>query len=363
MLLLVINPGSTSTKVSLYKDDEKIFEESVFHDAPVLLSFKTVNDQIPFRKQLIIDMLKKRGYEPGDVDVFIGRGGSACTQKSGVTIIDRLLYEHTRDAVGGSEHPAKLGVMLAYELCSEYGGSMYTMDPTNVDELCDLARLTGIDGVYRNAQSHVLNQKGVARIHAKKLGKTYEECRFIVAHIDGGVTVGAHENGLLIDCNVGSGGDGPYTPTRLGSVPVLPLLDYIEKNSVEKVRLMCSRAGGFVDHFGTADSDRIHAMAEAGDKKARLVWDGMIYQICKEIGAMSAVLSGRVDGILLTGGLCRFEDLVASIEERCGWIAPVTVYQGEVEQQTLHDEVMKVVRGEKKALVYSGKNVWQGFDL
>ncbi len=361
MLLLIINPGSTSTKVSLYRDDEEIFEESVFHDAPQLLSYKTVNDQVPFRKQLILDMLAQRGFRPADIDVYVGRGGSACTQESGVTVIDRLLYEHTRDAVGGSEHAAKLGVMIAYELCSEFGGKMYTMDPTNVDELCDLARFTGIEGVYRNAQSHTLNQKGVARLHAKNIGRSYEDCSFVVAHIDGGVTVAAHQNGRMIDCNVGSAGDGPFTPTRLGSVPVMAVLDYAEKHSIEEVRLMCWRKGGFVSFFGTANSDVVHKMAEEGDLKARLVWDAMIYQICKDIGAMSSVLCGRVDGILLTGGLCRFDDLVEKIKERCGWIAPVTVYQGEVEQQTLHDEVMKVIRGEAKARAYTGKNVWQGF--
>ncbi len=363
MYMLIINPGSTSTKLSLYEDDRLVFEESEFHDAPLLLSYKTVNDQVPFRKELVVRTLEKYGLKPSQVDVYVGRGGSAQTQESGVTVIDRKLYEDTLNAVGGSEHAAKLGVLIAYELCTEYGGKMYTMDPTNIDELCDLARFTGIEGVYRNAQSHALNQKGVFRLHADKIGKAYEDCNLVVAHIDGGITIGAHRGGRMIDCNVGSAGDGPFTPTRLGSVPVMQVLDYAEKHSIDEVRLMCWRKGGFVSFFGTSNSDIVHKMAEDGNKKARLVWDAMVYQICKDIGAMSAVLEGRIDGIVLTGGLCRFGDLVEDIKRRCGWIAPVSVYVGEVEQQTLHDEVMKVVRGEAEARKYTGEPVWKGFDF
>ena len=361
MKLLVINPGSTSTKISLFEDETELFTESLFHDAPVLLSYKTVNDQVPYRKQVILDMLVRHGYKITDVDVFIGRGGSACPQASGVTVIDEALYEDTRNAVGGSEHPAKLGVMLAYELCKEFGGSMYTLDPTNVDELCDYARLTGIKGLYRNAQSHVLNQKATARYHAETLGKKYEDCNFVVCHIDGGITVNAHDHGRMVDGNVGSGGDGAYTPTRIGSVPVLSLLDYIEAHSVDEVRLMCSRAGGFVSHFGTSNSDTIHKMVEEGDPKACLIWNAMTYQICKQIGAMSAVLNGKVDGILLTGGLVRFNDIVDMIRTKCGWIAPISVYPGEMEQEALAFAVLKVLKGEDKALTYPGKPVWEGF--
>ena len=361
MKLLIINPGSTSTKVSVFEEDKCLFEESIFHDAPVLLQFPTVNDQIPFRKQLIVEMLERHGLSMKDIDVYVGRGGSAYPQPAGVTVIDDLLYAHTRDGVGGSEHPARLGVMIAYELCREYGGQMYTLNPTNVDELCDYARLTGIKGVYRNAQSHALNQKATAEYHAAKLGRRYEDCNFVVCHIDGGITVNAHLKGRMVDGNVGSGGNGAFSPTRIGSVPILALLDYIEKHSVDEVRLMCSRAGGFVSYFGTSDADVVHRMVEAGDPKATLIWNAMIYQICKQVGSMSAVLCGKVDGILLTGGLVRFHDIVDGIRERCEWIAPVTVYPGEMEQEALALSVLKVLHGETEAHHYSGKPVWQGF--
>lgn len=361
MKLLIINPGSTSTKISVFEEEHELFEESIFHDAPVLLQFPDVNDQVPFRKQVIIDILNKHGLAPADIDVYVGRGGGAHPQHTGVTYIDETLYRDTLDGVGGSDHPAKLGVLLAYELCREYGGQMYTLNPTNVDEYNDYARLTGIKGVYRNAQAHTLNQKAIAETHAEGMGRRYEDCNFVVAHIDGGITVHAHDHGRMVDGNVGAGGDGPFTPTRIGSVPVLPLLDYIETHSVEEVRRMCSRAGGFVSYFGTADAKTVHQMVEEHDPKATLVWNTMIYQCCKDIGAMSAVLEGKVDGILLTGGLVRYADIVEGIRRRCGWIAPITVYPGEMEQEAMAYAVLKVLHGKTEAIRYSGKPVWEGF--
>ena len=360
--LLVINPGSTSTKVSLFENETCLFEKSLFHDSSVLLAFPHVNDQVPFRKGVILDMLSAEGVSPRSIDAFVGRGGSACTQPGGITAIDQKLYDDTVAAVGGSEHPAKLGVMLAWVFAQEYSKPAFTLNPTNVDEYCDLARLTGIKGVYRVSHSHVLNQKAVAEFHAAKMGRKYEECNFIVAHIDGGITVSAHECGKMVDGNMGADGEGAFTPTRIGSVPVLQLLDYIEAHSVADVRLRCSRAGGFVDLFGTSNSDTIHALVDKGDKKATLVWNTMIYQICKQIGEMSAVLCGKVDGILLTGGLMRFHDIIDGIKMRCGWIAPVSVYPGEMEQDALALSVLKALRGEAPILRYSGKPVWQGFE-
>jgi len=359
--LLVINPGSTSTKVSLFENETLLFERSLFHDAPVLLQFPHVNDQTPFRYQVILDMLAEEGYDPAQIDAFVGRGGSAHTQPGGVTVIDERLYDDTVAAVGGSEHPAKLGVMLAWEFAKKFGKGAYTLNPTNVDEYCDYARLTGIRGVYRVSHSHVLNQKAVAEYHAKTMGKAYEDCNFIVAHIDGGITVSAHYHGRMVDGNMGADGEGAFTPTRIGSVPVLALLDYIDAHSVEDVRLKCSRAGGFVSLFGTSNSDTIHELVQNGDRKASLVWNTMIYQICKMIGEMSAVLCGKVDGILLTGGLMRFDDILDGIRQHCGWIAPISVYPGEMEQEALAYPVLRVLRGELTPRRYSGKPVWDGF--
>ncbi len=359
--LLVINPGSTSTKVSVYDNEVSRFEKSVKHEAQELLQFPHVNDQVPMRCRVIEEMLAAEGVNLSDIDVFVGRGGSAHTQPGGVTMIDRRLYDDTVAGVGGSEHAAKLGVMIAWVFMNRYRKPGYTLNPTNVDEFCDYARLTGIKGLYRTPHSHVLNPKAVAEHHAGVLGRQYEDCNFVVAHIDGGVTLTAHQHGRIIDCTLGADGDGPFAPTRIGSTPVLALLDYLETHSLDEVRLACSRAGGFVSLFGTSDSDKVHALVEQGDRKAVIVWNTMIYQICKCIGSFSCVLEGNVDAILLTGGLMRFDDITEGIRRRCGWIAPIAVYPGEMEQDAMALPVMKVLRGERRAIVYSGHDVWQGF--
>ncbi len=360
--ILVINPGSTSTKVSVFEDETELFEKSIFHDAPELLRFPRVNDQLQFRYGVVRDVLREEGIDIREIDAFAGRGGSAHSQPGGVTVIDQRLYDDTEKSVGGVDHPAKLGVMMAWHLSKEFGKPAYTLNPTNVDEFCDYARLTGIKGVYRVSHSHVLNQKAVAEYHARKSGLRYEDRNYIVAHIDGGVTVSAHDHGRMIDGNMGADGEGTFTPTRIGSIPVLSLLDYLETHSAADVRLMCSRAGGFISFFGTANSDTIHDMVERGDRKAVLIWNTMAYQVSKMIGEMAAVLSGKVDAILLTGGLMRFSDMSESIRNRCGWIAPVEVYPGEMEQQALALAALKVLRGETAARTYTGKPVWQGFE-
>lgn len=361
MKLLIINPGSTSTKISVFEEEKELFQESVFHDAPLLNSFPTTNDQLPYRTDVVLDILKKHEISIEEIDVFVGRGGCAASQPEGAMVIDEALYRDTRDDVGGSDHPAKLGVMMAYEFGIKYNKPMFTLNPTNVDELCEFARITGIKGVYRRAQSHVLNQKGIARLHAKSMGKEYEDCNFIVCHIDGGITISAHKYGRMVDGTEGAGGEGPFTPTRLGTIPIMEVANYAREHSPEDLQAMCSRSGGFVSHFGTSNSDYVHALKEKGDIHATLVWDSMIYQICKEIGSMAVVLEGRVDAILLTGGLVRFDDIVMGIREYCSWIAPIRVYKGEVEQEELCYEILKVMRGEKKARFYTAVPVFSGY--
>ena len=362
MKLLIINPGSTSTKVSLFENGTHLFTESIFHDAPVLLEYPTTNAQMPMRKQVILDFLAARGCRLEDIDVFVGRGGCAYSQPSGVMEITQELVQDTAADTGGSDHPAKLGVMLAWELGQETGKPMYTVNPTNVDELCDYARLTGIAGLYRRAQTHVLNQKGVAALHAKKLGRAYESLNLIVCHVDGGITITAHQKGRMIDSTEGAGGDGPFTPTRLGSIPVMEVLQYLDQgHSTQQMRAMLSRSGGFVSHFGTSDADKVHDLVQSGDPKAVTVWNGMIYQLCKSIGAMAAVLKGQVDGILLTGGLMRFQDISEGVQDACGWIAPISVYPGECEQEAMAQAVLEVLQGRKPAHRYTGKPVFSGF--
>lgn len=362
MRVLVINPGSTSTKVSVYDGEEEVFTESVFHDAPELLKYRTVNGQLPFRKKVVLDLLGKRGVSLDSIDVFAGRGGCAYSQGAGCMRIDQRLNADTRDDLGGSDHPAKLGVMMAWEFSLETGKPAFTVDPTNVDELWDIARVTGIKGVYKRAQSHALNQRGVAKAYCSEvLGKPYEEANLIVCHIDGGITIAAHLKGRMVDGTEGAGGDGPFTPTRLGSIPIMETAKYAAEYGPEALEAMCSRSGGFVSHFGTSDADKVHALVGKGDGHAKLVWESMCYQIAKCVGSMAVTLDGKVDAILLTGGLTRFSDLVEYITAKCSWIAPVVVRRREVEQETLAREAIAAAEGRLEARVYTGRPVFKGF--
>ena len=236
------------------------------------------------------------------------------------------------------------------------------MDPPVVDELWDVARVTGVDGIYRRSGTHALNLKATARKHASRIGKNYESCNFIVCHIDGGISITAHQKGRMIDGNNAGGGEGPFSPTRMGSMAVTDLLRYFEAGDLDKLKSLCSQTGGLSSYFGTSNSDAVHKLVEEGDPKAIRVWNAMIYQINKWIGSMSTVLKGNVDGILLTGGLVRFPDMVKQIRECCEWIAPVTVYPGEFEQEAMAQGALRILRGEEKAMHYPGKPVWNGFD-
>jgi butyrate kinase len=359
--IFVINPGSTSTKLALFEDRHCCFETCVNHDAPELLKFPSVNDQLPLRMKDISDFLRADHICLDGIDAVVARGGGSYSMPGGVYEVDERLIADTRAAKGGLHHPSNLGVQMAQIIHEKYGGRMLTVNPPVVDELSDLARMTGLKGVYRKAKMHVLNLKETAIRHAESMGRKYEDCNFIVCHIDGGISVTAHEHGRIVDANDASGGEGPFTPTRTGGIAVTDLIEYCRGKNLDDVMRTCISAGGFVSHLGTSDSDRVHRMVEEGDPQATRVWNAMIYQIVKYIGAMSTVLGGRVDGILLGGRLLRFDDLVRKIREQCGWIAPVTAYPGEFEQEALCFGALRVLKGEEEAKKYSGVPVWSGF--
>lgn len=359
--ILVINPGSTSTKLSLFENKKLIFTKDVFHDSSVLRKFPTINDQLEYRMEVVYQFLEDGHIDLTGIDAIVGRGGGCYSVEGGVYHIDKRLIEDTKEAKGGLYHSSMLGVQMADVLHRKYGGLMLMMDPPVVDELCDLARLTGVDGIHRRAVSHALNLKATARIHAERLGKKYEDCNFIVCHIDGGISITAHQKGRMIDGNDAGGGEGPFTPTRMGSMAVTDVLRRLGSRGHDEIRALCSQAGGLSSYFGTSNSDTVHRMMEEGDKKAELVWKTMIYQIIKYIGSMSTALKGDVDGIILTGGLLRFADVEEQIRESCQWIAPVTSYPGEVEQEAMAAGALRVLLGEEKARIYPGKPVWSGF--
>ena len=359
--IFVINPGTTSTKLALFQDENKIYETNVFHEASELLSYPTVNAQLPYRKKVILDFLQEEKIDLSDVDAIVGRGGSCYPVSGGVYEVDDLLLEDTKACRGGMEHPSNLGIQLGVELQREYGGRVFMLDPIATDELCDEARMTGIYGLNRHVNLHTLNCRGIAMKYAKSLGKQYSEMRLIVAHIDGGITISAHCDGKIIDCNDSGGGDGPYTPTRVGSVSVADLIDYCQGKTPEELHKLCNRTGGFVSHFGTNDASKVHNLVEQGNPHAVRVWNGMIYQVNKYIGALAAVLEGKVDAICLTGGLLRYPDLVENIRSHCGWIAPIALFPGEVEHEAMAAGALRVLRGEELPRKYSGHPVWEGW--
>jgi len=359
--IFVINPGSTSTKVALFEDRMCVWEKKIFHEAGDLDGFSCINDQLDYRYRIICGALEDSGIDLTGTDAIAARGGSCCTVKSGVYAINSLMIEDTRLMKGGNEHASMLGVQLAEKFRDRFGGLMLTMDPIVVDEYSDLARMTGIRGLYRSVSSHALNQKGVAMDYAESVGKKYEDMDLIVAHIDGGITVAAHEKGRMTDCNSGAGGDGPYTPSRIGSIGIADFIHYSRGKDPDELEHLCNIGGGFSSLLGTNDADRVWKMVTDGDRAAWRAWYGMIYQICKQIGAMATVLCGRADAILLTGGLVRFSSITEEIERRCGWIAPVHVFPGEVEMKALASGALRVLRGELIPREYTGIPVFSGF--
>lgn len=361
--IFTINPGSTSTKLSLFENRKNIFTEDVFHDSSVLLTFPTINDQLEYRMEVIHKFLEDGNIDLTGIDCVVGRGGSCYSVPGGIYRIDERLIEDTRAAKGGLYHASMLGVQMADLIHKKYGGIAIMMDPPVVDELCDEARITGLRGVYRRAVSHALNLKAVARHHAKLHGRRYEDCNFIVCHIDGGISISAHEHGRMIDGNDAGGGEGPFTPTRMGSLSITDGRRVLAHRSDEEIRDLCSQAGGLTNWFGTSSADAVHARVDAGDEVAVRVWNAMIYQVIKWIGMMSTALKGQVDAILLTGGLLRFPEVGGRIGESCGWIAPVFQYPGEAEQEAMAAGAMRVLTGEEEVQIYPGKPVWNGFEL
>ncbi len=359
--IFVINPGSTSTKLALFLNEKCLFETCINHYSDELKKFRNINDQLPLRMKDIDDFIFQNQIDLTGLDAISVRGGGSYSMPSGTYLVDERLIKDTKEAKGGLIHPSNLGVQMGEIIQKRFGGVMYTVNPPVVDEFSPLARLTGLKGVYRKSKIHVLNLKETAIRHAKSLGRKYEDCNFIVCHIDGGITVSAHQKGKIVDANDGSGGDGPFTPTRTGMIAATDLIDYCRGKDLDEVYNTVIQGGGFISLLGTSDADEVHQRVLKGDKEAQRVWEGLIYQIVKSIGAMAAVLNGKVDGILLTGRLLRFSDLKEEITSRCSWIAPVTSYPGEFEQEALAFGALRVLRKEEEAKRYTGIPVFSGF--
>lgn len=351
--ILAVNPGSTSTKVALFEGEKKVFSENVSHDASKLAEFPNVSSQLEYRIETINEIISKSNVDLEGLDACVGRGGGLPAIAGGTYEVNDLLLQHATIGINGTTHPAQLGVQIARAYAEKYGCKAYTVNPPDVDEFQPVARVTGIKGIKRQSHLHALNLKETAIRHAKSMGKKYEDVNFIVCHIGGGVSVSAHRKGLMIDGNDIIRGEGPMAPTRCGSIPVSDMIDICFSGKTKaEVKQLCQKEGGFVSYFGTSDAKEVSNMAKNGNQEARLVFDAMIYQICKTIGEMAAVLKGEVDGILLGGGIVYSEYVVEKITENCSFIAPVTAYPGEFEMEALCQGVVRVLNGEETVKEY-----------
>jgi len=351
--ILVINPGSTTTKIAIFNQEGKeIFKETISHSTEELSKFKSLLEQGPVRKKIILDTLKKKNIDSNSLKVIIGRGGVLKPLEAGTYEVNNKLINDLKNSP--IEHASNLGGIIAHEIAEEIDVPAYIADPVSVDEFTDIARISGLKGIERKSLLHTLNIRANAFRYAKEQGKKFEELNLIVAHLGGGISIAPIKKGKIIDVNNANDG-GPFSPERTGSLPnkALIRLCYSGEYSEKELYKLITNQGGLVSYLGTNDVREVMKKIEQGDKYAELIFEGMCYQIAKEIGAMAAVLKGKVEVIILTGGIAHNEILVNKIKDRTGWIAPVVVYPGEEEMKALAQAVIRVIKDEEKVKIYS----------
>jgi len=352
--ILVINPGSTSTKVAVFENENQIFVENIKHNVEELKEYKKITDQFEFRKKIIEQELKNKGIDINKIKIVMGRGGLLRPIESGVYEVNQNMITDLKNNLQG-EHASNLGGILAYEIAKNIPGARaFIADPVVVDEMDDIARVAGHPKFTRKSIFHALNQKAVARSYAKQINEKYENLNLIVVHLGGGISVGAHNKGRVIDVNQALNGDGPFSPERSGTLPVNQLIDICFDNNYTKdeIKKMVTGKGGLVAYLGTNDAYEVEIRAQNGDEKAKFYFEAMAYQVAKEIGALSTVLKGDVDAIILTGGIAKSQIFVEWIKERVAHIAKVVVFPGEDEMRALALNGLAVFRGELQPKVY-----------
>ncbi|NMM62192.1 butyrate kinase [Clostridium sp. P21] len=351
--LLILNPGSTSTKIGVYDDENQVLEETLRHSSEEIEKFSTIYDQFEFRKEVILNVLKEKNFDINTLDAVVGRGGLLKPIESGTYKVNDTMLEDLKAGVQG-QHASNLGGIIANEIGKSINKPSFIVDPVVVDELDEVSRISGMPEIERISIFHALNQKAVAKRYAKENNKKYDELNLIVTHMGGGVTVGAHRKGRVIDVSNGLDGDGPFSPERSGGLPVgsLVKLCYSGKYTLEEMKKKISGKGGIVAYLNTNDFRDVQQKAEAGDKKAKLVFDAFVLQIGKEVGKCAAVLHGKVDAILLTGGIAYSKAVTAAIKDMIGFIAPVVIYPGEDELLALAQGGLRVLKGEEEAKEY-----------
>lgn len=354
--MLVINPGSISTKIGIFDNEISVFEKMILHPPEIIQTFPQIVDQYEYRKQTILETLDYEGINISKLHAVCGRGGLLRPIPGGTYMVNSAMMEDLRIGYAG-EHPSNLGGILASEIAAGLNIPSFIIDPVVVDELEPLSRISGTSLIERKSIFHALNQKAVARRVAKQLNKKYEDSNFIVTHMGGGITIGVHKQGKVIDVNNGLLGDGPFSPERAGTVPVGDLVDLCFSGEYSRDEIWSILAGqsGLVGYLGTNDVSEVEKMAETGDPKAKLIISAMAYQVAKEIGAASTVLSGKIDAIILTGSHAFRKFLIAEITERINWIADVMIEPGQNDLQSLAEGALRVLRGEEMAKKYPGK--------
>jgi len=354
-LVLAINPGSTSTKIAVFDiHNNKLFQKNLKHSAEDLAPFASITDQYEFRKNNILKELADAGIEISLIKVIVGRGGLVKPIPSGMYEVNEAMKADLKVGVLG-QHASNLGGLIADDIAKTIGSAKaFIADPVVVDELHDLARISGHPEFERISIFHALNQKAIAKSHAKAQGKDYNTLNLIVVHLGGGISIGAHRQGLVIDVNQALDGEGPFSPERSGTLPVGALAKccFSGKYTLDEVKKMITGKGGLVAYLGTNDAQEVENMVKDGDQKATLIYKAMAYQISKEIGAAAAVLKGQVDGILLTGGIAYDKGFVEWIRDHVSFIAPVYVYPGEDEMQALAFNGICYLKGEADVKQY-----------
>lgn len=354
MRQLIINPGSTSTKIAVFEDEKSIFEKTLRHSNEELGVYAKVADQFEFRKNLILEALKENNIEVKSLNAVVGRGGLLKPIEGGTYLVNDKLVEDLKISKMG-EHASNLGGLIARSIGDEAGIPSFIVDPVVVDELDEVARVSGHPNFERVSIWHALNQKAVARRAAsEKFNKKYEDMNFVVAHLGGGISVGAHKKGKCIDVNNALNGEGPFSPERSGSLPAEQLVkaSFSGKYTEAEIKKMIVGKGGLSAYLDTNNAKEVGDRAKAGDEKAKLIYSAMAYQVAKAIGEYAVVLDGEVDAILVTGGIAYDKDFVAMIEKKVKFIADVIAYPGEDELLALAQGGLRVLKGEESAKEY-----------
>lgn len=353
-LILTINPGSTSTKIALYQKETPIFVKVIKHSTEEINKYERITDQYEFRKSIILQELKKHGINANNLSCIVGRGGLVKPIPSGVYTIDSQMREDLKANLLG-EHASNLGGLLAYDIANSLPDTKaFIADPVVVDELSDIARFSGHPAIEKQSIFHALNHKAIGRHYAEETGRRYEDLNLIIVHLGGGISVGAHKKGEVIDVNDGLNGEGPFSPERSGGLAALSVakLCFSGQYTYNDIKKMIIGRGGLVAYLGINNVKEVEERIEAGDKRAKMVLNAMSYQICKEIGAKAVVLKGDIDAILLTGGIAHSRRVTNYIKEQVGFLAVIKVYPGEDEMKALALNGLRALRGEVKISSY-----------